>query len=181
LIRIYVKGAPEMILDKCTRTFDVDAKQVNMSHDQLGYIQTDILSKKFTTQGYRALAFAFKDMTVNEFEGLKQRTNNFAEEDGREYLENQLTFVALIAMKDDLRNKVLGSVHYARRAGITVRLVSGDHLETAVATAITAGILTAEDAKKTNVCLSGEEFRKIVGGIKKDPTGKGKLERKKDF
>jgi magnesium-transporting ATPase (P-type) len=44
---------------------------------------------------------------------------------------------------------------------MTTRLVSGDHLETAKAAAIQAGIITAEQAKENlnSLCITGEEFR----------------------
>jgi magnesium-transporting ATPase (P-type) len=48
---------------------------------------------------------------------------------------------------------------------MTTRLVSGDHLETAKAVAIQAGIITQAQAEDTanQVCLTGEEFRAILG------------------
>jgi magnesium-transporting ATPase (P-type) len=46
-------------------------------------------------------------------------------------------------------------------------MVSGDNLETATAVAIKAGIITLEESKKRNTCMTGEEFRKNVGGMRK--------------
>jgi magnesium-transporting ATPase (P-type) len=37
-IRIYIKGAPELITPKCTRTFEVDGRIVPMNDEQLNYI-----------------------------------------------------------------------------------------------------------------------------------------------
>lgn len=89
------------------------------------------------------------------------------------------------ALEDNLRDKVLRSVQYAQKGHITVRMVSGDHLETAVAVAIKAGIVSEEDSKQRYSCMTGEEFRKLVGGIRKsiEPDGSVKLEiqNKKEF
>ena len=60
-------------------------------------------------------------------------------------------------------------------------MVSGDNLETAIAYAIKAGILTEEESRNHNACLTGEEFRKAVGGLVKDQFGKLILERPQDF
>lgn len=60
-------------------------------------------------------------------------------------------------------------------------MVSGDNLETAVWYAIKAGILTEEEARNHNACMTGEEFRKAVGGLVKDQFGNLILERKEDF
>jgi magnesium-transporting ATPase (P-type) len=87
LIRVYVKGAPEMIVGKCTKTFDVDGRTTAMSPEQYNYVMNDIIHQKFTTQGLRAIAFAYKDFTVNDFELLKKSFNNFTSEQDREALE----------------------------------------------------------------------------------------------
>jgi magnesium-transporting ATPase (P-type) len=46
-------------------------------------------------------------------------------------------------------------------------MVSGDNLETATAVAIKAGIITEEESKQRYTCMAGEEFRKLVGGMRK--------------
>ena len=88
IVRVYVKGAPEYIVHKCTRTFGVDGNKIPMSDDQLNYILSNIISKEFTTKGFRTLAFAYKDMSNEEFQTLKAESNNFLEEQDREALEN---------------------------------------------------------------------------------------------
>jgi magnesium-transporting ATPase (P-type) len=77
IVRIYVKGAPEYIIDKCTRTHNVDGSRAHMDNEQLNYIKNDIITKQFTSQGYRAIAFAYKDLNVADFEKLKEECNNF--------------------------------------------------------------------------------------------------------
>ena len=49
LVRIFIKGAPELIVPKCQRTYDVDGKIIPMSDEQMNYIMNDILTQKFTT------------------------------------------------------------------------------------------------------------------------------------
>ena len=46
-------------------------------------------------------------------------------------------------------------------------MVSGDNLETATAVAIKAGIITEEESKLRYTCMAAEEFRKLVGGMRK--------------
>jgi len=110
VIRIYIKGAPELLVHKCTRTYDVDGKTIPMSNEQLNYVMQDILHQKFATQGLRTLAFAYKDISIDDFERLKSSYNNFTTEADREVLENQLTFIGVFALQDELRDKVLRSV-----------------------------------------------------------------------
>lgn len=49
IVRVYVKGAPEYIVHKCSKTYDVDGRCISMDSDQLNYISHDIMTKKFTT------------------------------------------------------------------------------------------------------------------------------------
>lgn len=71
MIRVYVKGAPEYIVTKCSRTFGVSGDKIPMTDEELNYILSDIISKEFTTKGLRVLACAYKDMTLDEYEQLK--------------------------------------------------------------------------------------------------------------
>ncbi len=52
-------------------------------------------------------------------------------------------------------------------AGINVRMVTGDNLDTAKAIAIEAGIITKEEADMEYVCMEGKQFRESCGGLVK--------------
>jgi magnesium-transporting ATPase (P-type) len=110
LVRVFVKGAPEIVVAKCTRTFDIDGKQIPLLDGQINYILNDILIQKFTTVGFRTIAFAYKDFPVEEFQNMKEQYNNFATEEDRTILETQLTFLGLFALFDPLRQKVSRAV-----------------------------------------------------------------------
>lgn len=131
VVRIYVKGAPEYIIDKCTRTFQVDGQRNSMDPEELHYIKHTILSEQFTKQGQRAIMFAYKDIDLHKFNEQRNECNGFLTEADREVLESELCFVALFALQDDLRDTVRRSVAFAKRGQIKVRMVSGDNLETA--------------------------------------------------
>ena len=49
IVRVYIKGAPEFIVEKCSRTYDVDGRCIAMDPDQSQYIMHDIMYKKFTS------------------------------------------------------------------------------------------------------------------------------------
>lgn len=112
-------------------------------------------------------------MTIDEYHHLKENSNNFNDENDREQLEQNLHFVGVFALQDDLREKVANTVRYAQKGCITVRMVSGDNLETARAVAIKAGIITEEEAKTKYVCMPGEEFRRLVGDLRKERDAEG--------
>jgi P-type Ca2+ transporter type 2B len=69
-------------------------------------------------------------------------------------------------LKDQLRPNVAKCIRYAREQGhLNIRLVSGDHIETAKAVAIKSGILRQEEAGRNYAVMTGEEFRNHVGLI----------------
>jgi Ca2+ transporting ATPase len=69
-------------------------------------------------------------------------------------------------MKDPLRQNVTKCVKYAReQGGLSIRLISGDHVETAKAVAIKAGILRPEEAGRSYAVMTGEQFRDFVGKL----------------
>lgn len=73
-----------------------------------------------------------------------------------------------------MRPEVAKAVKIARGGSINVRLVSGDHLKTAIDFAVQAKIIKREEAK--TACMTGEEFRNAAGGIRADRTGSHFLE-----
>lgn len=73
--------------------------------------------------------------------------------------------LATFALKDGLRPTAASAVQYARdAAGLKVRLVSNDHIETAKSTARKAGILRADDPA-VGAVMTGDDFDAAVGGI----------------
>lgn len=78
-----------------------------------------------------------------------------------------MTIVGIFALMDPLRKEIVESVKKCKSAGINIRMVTGDNIDTAKAIAIEAGIITKEEAENPFVCMEGKEFRTICGGLKK--------------
>lgn len=78
--------------------------------------------------------------------------------------EEDLTFLAMVALRDPLRDTIKDVVNQVRGAGINLRLISGDHTETAKAVAVDAGIISKEEYDNSDsVAMDAEQFRRIVG------------------
>jgi magnesium-transporting ATPase (P-type) len=75
-----------------------DGRRTTLDDTEQNNILTEILYKEFTTQGLRAIAFAYRDLSEDEFNELKSECNNFLEEQDREVLEKDLTFVGVFAL-----------------------------------------------------------------------------------
>lgn len=78
--------------------------------------------------------------------------------------ERFLTWIGAFGLKDPCRPGVFESIRYARDdAQLSIRLISGDHIETAKAVAIKTGILRDKEQHFTNAVMEGAAFRQLVG------------------
>ena len=82
---------------------------------------------------------------MDEYNSIRESNNNFAKEEDREVLEKDLTLIAIYALQDPLRDEIVSSVKKCHKAGINIRMVTGDNLETARAIALNSGILKGID------------------------------------
>ena len=96
----------------------------------------------------RVVALAHRDVPSNGHEP----TGNLAEK-----YENNLVLDAIFGIKDPLRPDVSDAVRVCQEAGIFVRMVTGDNIETAKAIATECGILTPG-----GIAMEGPEFRKLT-------------------
>jgi len=135
----YVKGAPDVLLQRCTRY---------LSHE--GHIRSLDESKRREILAANAEA-AHQALRVL---GVARRPLQTVPEKWRsEEIERDLIFLGLAAMKDPLRPEAMAAVQACRRAGIRTVMITGDHKETALAIARELGLL--DGAAKA---LSGTEL-----------------------
>ena len=102
---------------------------------------------------------------------LKDANNGFASESDREALERGLTLIGIYALQDPLRDEVVNAVRTCHRAGINIRMVTGDNIDTAKAIALNAGILKPEHQNRKYAVMDGKTFREACGGLRKIDTG----------
>lgn len=72
------------------------------------------------------------------------------------------TFLAAFGIQDDLRDGVKGAVESLKKANITVRMISGDNIETAKMAAYKASIINQKDLLDGKVCMTGEDLMRIL-------------------
>lgn len=113
---LIIKGAPEVILKRCNKLTDCFNLQTITSQ-----INT------FGAKGMRVLAVAQKEL---------DRNNNLIAEDTNDGFE----FVGLIAMIDPPRTEAITSIKDCHNAGIEVKMITGDHKETARSIGMQLGI-----------------------------------------
>lgn len=125
--RQYTKGAPDVIIGKCEYYLE-DGKAVPMTEDYVQKILT--ANKEMADKALRVLACAQRVWT--------EAPGNYEPE----FLEEKLCFVGLCGMIDPVRPEVKDAICECRGAGITPIMITGDHVDTAVAIAKELGIIT---------------------------------------
>lgn len=187
LCRVYVKGAPEEILPLCDRTLSLEVEPVPLQEGEHEAILGTI-EEKIAAKGQKPLAYAVKIMTTEYLEA----TLPTVDEDSPNYravFESDLIYLGTFGLADPLRENIESSVNLLQYGqhpapagkqskGVAVRIVSGDHLETAKRIAVEAGIVSAEEVDVDGVALTGHEFRRRIGPVDlvEDEYGQASLE-----
>lgn len=161
--RVFCKGASEILLNRCQ--FFVGS---NGNVDEFKIECKERLSRqviqKMAEDGLRTITIAYKDYVLDS---ARIATNSeiqiHSEEDicweNEHDIASQLIGLAICGIQDPVRDEVPAAIAKCRRAGITVRMVTGDNVMTARAIAIRCGIITpGEDF----LVLEGKEFNKQI-------------------
>ena len=142
----YTKGAPDVIIGRCTH-YLLNGEPVPMTEE---YKQTILSSNKaMADKALRVLACAMRVWS--------EKPDNF----DSETLESDLCFVGLCGMIDPVRPEVKDAIVECKGAGIRPIMITGDHIDTAVAIAKELGIITEGTYAITGAQLnemSDEEF-----------------------
>ncbi|HSE59126.1 MAG TPA: cation-transporting P-type ATPase [Nitrospiraceae bacterium] len=127
----YVKGAPESVLPLCSHVGQND-ERAPMTADERRKIL--VQSRAFAQQAYRVLAVAMREIVPDD-----KRLDI-------ETVEQNLTFLGLLAMMDPPHREVPEAIARCRRAGVRVIMITGDHPLTAEAIARKIGLAPSSPA-----------------------------------
>jgi P-type Ca2+ transporter type 2C len=149
----YTKGAPDEVLKKCAFVYR-DGKAEPLTPE----IAQEILAenKRFADKALRVLAAAYR------------KHDTMPGSTGPEDLEQELVFIGLTGMIDPVRPEVKAAIEECRTAGIKPVMITGDHINTAVAIAQELGILQEGEQAVTGEQLgemSDAEFAEKVDKI----------------
>ncbi|GIQ86005.1 P-type ATPase, subfamily IIB, partial [Kipferlia bialata] len=154
--RLYCKGASEIVLGRCSSQLESDGSVAELNEESRTLI-TDTIDS-FARQSLRTIVLAYRDIPSSIVDGTSaDNTPLMADAD---VVESDLVFVCLVGIKDPVRAAVPDAIRQCQRAGITVRMITGDNIVTGVAIAKECGILPA-DADMNLCCIEGPRFREL--------------------
>ncbi|XP_018648452.1 putative atpase [Schistosoma mansoni] len=163
--KLFVKGAPESILDRCTYVRTAGGKLL-LTSELKGEVLRKIATYATGRETLRCLALATRDEPPSHFD-LKD-PKNF-----KDY-ETELTLVGVVGMVDPPRCEVASSIQACKKAGIRVIVITGDNKATAEAICRRIGLF--EDKEDTSgKSFTGREFDDLSLEKKKDAVRNGKL------
>lgn len=131
----YTKGAPDEVLKRCTR------------------VMTEKGAVRLTEQHRRQIK-----QTIEKLSGEALRTLAVALRTGADRpVEEELTFLGMVGMRDPARPEAAGAVEDFKQAGVTTVMITGDHIDTAFAIGKQLGI-----AARFEQCMTGEELERLT-------------------
>lgn len=141
----YVKGAPEIIIERSTQVLEDGTIRPITDEDKEEVLE---LMQKMAGDALRVLAMAFKEFPLDmPFEDFNL-----------ENAEHDLVYVGLVGMIDPPREEVPEAIQICKQAGIRTVMVTGDHRLTAVAIAKEIGMI---DEESSEIVFTGDYVEKI--------------------
>lgn len=138
--RAFVKGASEVVLDRCSSLVNGNETMVLGITQREGILK---VNEEMAKDALRVLAIAYKDLP--EADGY-----------GEDRVEEDLVFLGSVGLMDPPREEAIDAVKVCRQVQIKPIMITGDHKLTAVAIAKEIGIYRDGD-----LVLTGEELNKI--------------------
>ncbi|XP_044161755.1 plasma membrane calcium-transporting ATPase 3 isoform X2 [Bufo gargarizans] len=146
--RLYSKGASEIVLKKCSNVLNAAGElQTFRPRDRDEMVKKVI--EPMACDGLRTICIAYRD-----FQAVPE-----PEWENENEIVGDLTCIAVVGIEDPVRPEVPEAIRKCQRAGITVRMVTGDNINTARAIAAKCGIIQpGEDF----LCIEGKEFNRRI-------------------
>jgi magnesium-transporting ATPase (P-type) len=142
---IYMKGSVESVLSRCCDAYGADSESTPLDPAS---IHREV--EEMAARGLRVLAFARK-LPVNAAQSVTH--SDVAE---------GLTFIGLQAMMDPPRPEAIAAVNACQKAGIQVKMITGDHMATAAAIAHQIGLKAAAGSDPDSFAINGHMLAEMA-------------------
>uniref|UniRef100_A0A0K0DNX8 P-type Cu(+) transporter n=1 Tax=Angiostrongylus cantonensis TaxID=6313 RepID=A0A0K0DNX8_ANGCA len=166
VFRVYSKGASEIILTRCSYIFGDAGTIQNFNFGRVAELTKNVI-EPMASDGLRTIGLAYKDMVPKgtKTEANQVEYNHEIDWDDEEVVRNGMTLIAIMGIQDPVRPEVPAAIEKCQRAGITVRMVTGDNINTARSIATACGILKPGS---DFLALEGKDFNARI----RDENGK---------
>ena len=156
IVRIYVKGAPDVVMGRCNQVLWANDTSVDIAGRRA---DLDREYDAMAAEGLRVLALAVRQMPDEEWQEFQQSGGNLTD------LLSNLTLLTLVGIVDPPRPEAKLAIAEAQQAGISIKMITGDHAVTAASIGkqlgITGRAITGADLDR----ISDEDLVKEIDEI----------------
>ncbi|RZF38790.1 hypothetical protein LSTR_LSTR008160, partial [Laodelphax striatellus] len=156
--RLFTKGASEIVLKKCAFIYGRDGHLEKFTREMQDRLVRNVI-EPMACDGLRTISIAYRDFVPGKAEINQVHIDAEPNWDDEEYIVNNLTGICVVGIEDPVRPEVPDAIRKCQRAGITVRMVTGDNINTARSIASKCGILRPGD---DYLILEGKEFNRRI-------------------
>nr|XP_034836749.1 plasma membrane calcium-transporting ATPase 3 isoform X4 [Maniola hyperantus] len=152
--RLYTKGASEIVLKKCAFIYGHEGRLEKFTRDMQDRLVRQVI-EPMACDGLRTISVAYRDFVPGKADINQVHIDQEPNWDDEDNIVNNLTCLCVVGIEDPVRPEVPEAIRKCQKAGITVRMVTGDNVNTARSIAVKCGILKPSD---DFLVLEGKEF-----------------------
>ncbi|KAG8183112.1 hypothetical protein JTE90_024422 [Oedothorax gibbosus] len=154
--RIFTKGASEIVLTKCSYIFGAGGKLERFSPSDADRLVKNVI-EPMACNGLRTIGIAYKDFVPGDsnINPNQERCDGEPDWEDETAIVQNLTCICIVGIEDPVRPEVPEAIRQCQKAGITVRMVTGDNINTARSISQKCGIIRPQD---DFLVLEGKEF-----------------------
>ncbi|CAG5101032.1 Similar to ATP2B3: Plasma membrane calcium-transporting ATPase 3 (Homo sapiens) [Cotesia congregata] len=156
--RLFTKGASEIIMKKCAFIYGRDGHLEKFTREMQDRLVKNVI-EPMACDGLRTISVAYRDFVPGKAEINQVHCEGEPNWEDEENIVNNLTCLCIVGIEDPVRPEVPEAIRKCQKAGITVRMVTGDNINTARSIALKCGIIKASD---DFLILEGKEFNRRI-------------------
>ncbi|XP_017791251.1 PREDICTED: plasma membrane calcium-transporting ATPase 3 isoform X3 [Habropoda laboriosa] len=156
--RLFTKGASEIIMKKCAFIYGHEGRLEKFTRDMQERLVENVI-EPMACDGLRTISIAYRDFVLGKAEINQVHIDNEPTWDDEENIVNNLTCLGIVGIEDPVRPEVPDAIRKCQKAGITVRMVTGDNINTARSIALKCGILKPNE---DFLVLEGKDFNRKI-------------------
>uniref|UniRef100_A0A914Z2N8 Calcium-transporting ATPase n=1 Tax=Panagrolaimus superbus TaxID=310955 RepID=A0A914Z2N8_9BILA len=163
--RVFCKGASEILLSKCSYFMGAEAEIKLFSENERVKVMKSVI-EEMAQNGLRTICVAYKDYVYSSIRPAAEHEVGIDSDKEIDWENESEIFthfvgIAICGIQDPVRPEVPEAIKRCTKAGIAVRMVTGDNINTARAIALQCGILQPGD---DYLVLEGKEFNNRIRG-----------------
>ncbi|CAB3385776.1 Hypothetical predicted protein [Cloeon dipterum] len=156
--RLFTKGASEIVMKKCAFIHGRDGCLEKFTREMQDRLVRTVI-EPMACDGLRTISIAYRDFVPGKAEINQVHCDNEPNWDDEENIVNNLTCLCIVGIEDPVRPEVPEAIRKCQRAGITVRMVTGDNINTARSISMKCGIVKPGD---DFLIIEGKEFNRRI-------------------